>query len=100
MDVNAEASIPAAAPGVVEEEQQQSEQETSQQPGTEPDLTANTSQPVRSEQQDPPPTTTPTPAEDPTPSQDTPPRVRLTVIDENMEISKMILVMHFALFVY
>ncbi len=100
MDVNVEASIPAAAPGVVEEEQQQSEQETSQQPGTESDLTANTSQPVRSEQQDPPPTTTPTPAEDPAPSQDTPPRVRLTVIDEYMETSKMILVMHFALFVY
>ncbi len=94
MDVNAEASIPAAAPGAVEEEQQQSEQETSQQPGTESDLTANTSQPVRSEQQDP------TPAEDPAPSQDAPPRVRLTVIDENMETSKMILVMHFALFVY
>ncbi len=94
MDVNAEASIPSAAPGAVEEEQQQSEQETSQQPGTEPDLTANTSQPVRSEQQDPPP------AEDPAPSQDAPPRVRLTVIDEYMETSKMILVMHFALFVY
>ncbi|XP_016108378.1 tumor suppressor candidate 5 homolog isoform X1 [Sinocyclocheilus grahami] len=83
MDVNAEASIPIAAPGAVEEEQQQqqSEQETSQQPDTESDLTANTSQPVKTEQQDPPPTG------DPAPSQDAPPRDHLTVIDENMETS-------------
>uniref|UniRef100_A0A8C1HPN2 Proline-rich transmembrane protein 2 n=1 Tax=Cyprinus carpio carpio TaxID=630221 RepID=A0A8C1HPN2_CYPCA len=84
MDVNGEASIPTAAPGAVEEEQQQqqSEQETSQQPDTESDLTANTSQPVKTEQQDPPPT-----AGDPAPSQDAPPRDHLTVIHENMETS-------------
>ncbi|XP_026063764.1 tumor suppressor candidate 5 homolog [Carassius auratus] len=83
MDVNAEDT---AAPGAVEEEQQQqqSEQETSQQPDTESHLTANTSQPVKTEQQDPPPTTTPG---DPAPSQDAPPRDHLTVIHENMETS-------------
>ncbi|KAL0198051.1 hypothetical protein M9458_006591, partial [Cirrhinus mrigala] len=87
MDVNADASIPTAAPGAVEEEQQQqqSEQETSQQPGTESDLTANTSQPVENEQQDPPSTTTPTPTVDPIPSEDAPPKDHLTVIDEKME---------------
>ncbi|KTG38448.1 hypothetical protein cypCar_00000267 [Cyprinus carpio] len=89
MDVNADASIPSAAPGAVEEEtqQQQSEQDISQQPGTESDLTGNTSQPIKNEQQDPPNTTTPTPAADPAPSQDAPPSVHLTVIDEKMETS-------------
>lgn len=90
MDLNADASIPTAAPGAVEEEQQQqqSEQEISQQPGTESDLTVNSSQPIQNEQQDPPPATTPTPAVDSAPSQDAPPKVHLTVIDEKMEISK------------
>ncbi|XP_051744662.1 proline-rich transmembrane protein 2 [Ctenopharyngodon idella] len=89
MDLNADASIPTAAPGAVEEEQQQqqSEQETSQQPGTESDLTANSSQPIQNEQQDPPPATTPTPAVDSAPSQDAPPKDHLTVIDEKMEMS-------------
>lgn len=90
MDLNADASIPTAAPGAVEEEQQQqqSEQETSQQPGTESDLTANSSQPIQNEQQDPPPGQTPTPAVDSAPSQDAPPKDHLTVIDEKMEMSK------------
>ncbi|KAK2916154.1 hypothetical protein Q8A67_000528 [Cirrhinus molitorella] len=89
MDVNADASIPTAAPGALEEEQhqQQPEQETSQQPGTESDLTANTSQPVENEQQDAPSTTTPTTAVDPAPSQDAPPIDHLTVIDEKIETS-------------
>lgn len=90
MDLNADASIPTAAPGAEEEEQQQHqpEQETSQQPGTESDLTAITSQPIKNEQQDPTPATTPTPAVDSAPSQDAPPQDHLTVIDEKMEISK------------
>ncbi|XP_026059239.1 tumor suppressor candidate 5 homolog [Carassius auratus] len=91
MDViaNADASIPTAAPGAVEEEQQQqqSEQEINQQPGTESDLTGNTSQPIKNEQQAPPTATTPTPAADPAPSQDDPPSVHLTIIDEKMETS-------------
>ncbi|XP_043091930.1 trafficking regulator of GLUT4 1 [Puntigrus tetrazona] len=72
MDVKAE------SPGAVEEEQQQqqSEQESSQQAAPESELTAITSQPIKSEQQDPP-----------APSQDAPPRDHLTVIHENMETS-------------
>ncbi|XP_077068413.1 uncharacterized protein LOC143721663 [Siphateles boraxobius] len=89
MDLNADASIPTAAPGAeeVQQQQQQPEQETSQQPGTESDLTAISSQPIKNEQQDPTPTTTPTPAVDSAPSQDAPPQDHLTVIDEKMEIS-------------
>jgi len=90
MDLNADASIPTAAPGAEEEEhqQKQSEQETSQQPGTESDLTAISSQPIKNQQQDPIPATTPTPAVDSAPSQDAPRQDHLTVIDEKMEISK------------
>lgn len=90
MDLNADASIPTAAPGaeVEEQQQQQSEQKASQQPGTESDLTAISSQPIKNEQQDPTLATTPTPAVDSVPSQDAPPQDHLTVIDEKMEISK------------
>ncbi|XP_051996019.1 trafficking regulator of GLUT4 1-like [Xyrauchen texanus] len=91
MDLNTDASIPTAATCAVEEEQQQQqqqpEQETNQQPGTESDHTLNSLQPIKNEQQDPPPVTTPTPALGPVPSQEDPPKVHLTVIDEKMETS-------------
>ncbi|XP_001338924.4 uncharacterized protein [Danio rerio] len=85
MDPNPDPSVPTAAPA----EQQQPEQETSsQQPGTDTEIAANTTQPIKSEQQDPPPTTTPTPAVvDSAHIQEAPPKDHLTVIDENMETS-------------
>ncbi|XP_051988523.1 trafficking regulator of GLUT4 1-like [Xyrauchen texanus] len=87
MALNTDASIPTAATGAEEEEQQQPEQGPNQQPSTESDHTLNSSQPVKNEQQDPPPATTPTRALDPVPPQEVPPRDHLTVIDENMETS-------------
>lgn len=87
MALNTDATVPSAASGAVEEEpqQQQPEQETNQQASTESDHTPNSSQPVKSEQQDPAPVPTPSSALDPTPSQDAPPKDHLTVIDEKME---------------
>lgn len=89
MALNTDATVPSAATGAVEEEpqQQQPEQETNQQASTQSDHTPNSSQPVKSEQQDPAPVLTPS-ALDPTPSQDAPPKDHLTVIDEKMETSK------------
>ncbi|KAI7803342.1 trafficking regulator of GLUT4 1 [Triplophysa rosa] len=89
MALNADATVPSAASGAVEEEprRQQTEQETNQQAGTESDHTPNSSQPVKSEQQDPAPVQTISPALDPTTSQDAPPKDHLTVIDEKMETS-------------
>lgn len=99
MALNTDATVPSAASGAVEEEpqQQQPEQETNQQAPTESDHTPNSSQPVKSEQQDPAPVPTPSPALDPTPSQDAPPKDHLTVIDEKMETSKYILKFTFRL---
>lgn len=76
MALNTDATVPSAASGAVEEEpqQQQPEQETNQQASTESDHTPNSSQPVKSEQQDPAPVPTPSSALDPTPSQDAPPK--------------------------
>ncbi len=90
MDVNAEVSIPTAAPGAVEEEQQQqqSEQETVSnqvQSRTSPPTPHSQSRP--SNKIHPPPQHLP-PLKTPGPAQDAPPRDHLTVIDEDMETSK------------
>lgn len=102
MALNTDATVPSAASGAVEEEpqQQQSEQETNQQAGKESDHTPNSSQPVKSEQQDLAPVPTPSPALDPTPSQDAPPKVHLTVIDEKMETSKYKFIFYFVFLYY
>ncbi|XP_065129299.2 uncharacterized protein [Paramisgurnus dabryanus] len=89
MALNTDATVPTAASGAVEEEpeQQQPEQETNQQPGTESDHAPNSSEPVKSEQQDPASVPIPSPALDSSPSNDALSKDLLTVIDENMETS-------------
>lgn len=89
MALNTDTNVPTADLSVEqEEEQQQTEQVTSQQPDDESSQTPISSQPVKTEHQDPPTDSESTPAAENSVQMNGMAKDRLSIIDEKMETSK------------
>lgn len=89
MALNTDSTEPTAALSVgQEEEQQQTEQPTDQQPDDRSDQIPISSQPVKTEHQDPPTDSESTPVPESSVQMNGLAKEHLSVIDENMETSK------------